>query len=160
MHWADRGEVTMIALLLAVHVLAALFWVGGMAFAYMILRPAMGPLEAPARLGVWRRVFASFLPWVGVAIVALLVSGYWMIILFGGFDSIGIYVHLMQATGILMMLLFLHLYFAPWWRFRTAFDGGDLPEAGKQLNQIRSIVGINLTLGIVTVLLGATGRYW
>ena len=35
-----------IGALLALHVLAAMFWVGGMAFAYTILRPAAGPLEA------------------------------------------------------------------------------------------------------------------
>ena len=48
----------MMILLLAAHILAALFWVGGMAFAYTMLRPAAGALEAPARLTLWRDVFA------------------------------------------------------------------------------------------------------
>jgi uncharacterized membrane protein len=50
----------MLILLLAAHILAALFWVGGMAFAYMVLRPAAGALEAPARLTLWRDVFRRF----------------------------------------------------------------------------------------------------
>ena len=38
------------ALLVALHVLAAVVWVGGMFFAYMVLRPAAGPLETAERL--------------------------------------------------------------------------------------------------------------
>jgi uncharacterized membrane protein len=147
--------------LLALHILAAVFWVGGMAFAYMILRPAAGLLEPAARLPLWRRVFASFLPWVGVAIVALLVSGFWMIFdPFGGFAGLPLYINLMMATGILMLLLYLHLVFAPWKRFRIAVDAGAWPEAAVQLTRIRVTVGINLLLGAITLVIGATGRYW
>ena len=37
------------AVLLALHVLAAVIWVGGMFFAYMVLRPSAGPLESASR---------------------------------------------------------------------------------------------------------------
>jgi uncharacterized membrane protein len=150
-----------IALVLAIHVLAAVFWVGGMAFAYTILRPAAGSLDPPVRLPLWRRVFARFLPWVAVSIVALLVTGFAMIFLmFGGFPTAPIYVHIMMAIGIIMMLLYLHLLFAPWRRFRAALDSSVLPGAAKSLNQIRVIVAINLLLGVVTIVVGGTGRYW
>ncbi len=150
----------MLVLLLAAHILAALFWVGGMAFAYTILRPAAGALETPARLTLWRDVFGRFLPWVGVAIVALLVSGYaMMFITFGGFRA-PLFVHVMQGTGILMMLIYLHLYFAPWRRMQKAVRDAQWPVAGQQLGTIRKLVAINLVLGIVTVLVGSTGRYW
>jgi uncharacterized membrane protein len=151
----------MIVFLLALHLLAAIFWVGGMAFAYWVLRPAAGPLEPPMRLPLWRRVFGIFLPWVGFSIAVLLVTGYIMMLFyFGGFAAAPLYINVMQGLGILMVLLFLHLVFAPWKRFRAALDQGALPEAGKQLNLIRMIVAINLTLGILTVLVGGTGRYW
>lgn len=151
----------MLVLLLAVHVLAALFWVGGMAFAYLILRPAAGPLEAPVRLTLWRNVFARFLPWVAVSIAVLLVSGYWMLFAYyGGFRGAGLSIHLMSLTGILMMLLFGHLYFVPWRRLQAAVDQAAWPEAGKHLGQIRQIVAINLALGVLTVLAGSTGRLW
>ncbi len=150
----------MLVLLLATHILAALFWVGGMAFAYLILRPAAGALEAPARLRLWRDVFGRFLPWVGVAIVALLVSGYaMMFMVYGGFRS-PLFVHVMQGTGIVMMLLYLHLYFAPWQRMQKAVRESQWPVAGQQLGTIRKLVAINLVLGIITVLVGSTGRYW
>jgi uncharacterized membrane protein len=151
----------LLPLLLAAHLLAAVFWVGGMAFAYMVLRPSAGALEPAARLTLWRHVFARFLPNVAIAIVVLLVSGYGMqFIHYGGFRGVAQYVHLMQAIGIVMMLLYLHLVFAPWRRFRTAVDQGAWPDAAKHLNSIRQIVAINLTLGVITILVGATGRYW
>ncbi len=151
----------MLVFLLALHLLAAIFWVGGMAFAYWVLRPAAGPLDPPLRLPLWRRVFGIFLPWVGISIVVLLGSGYVMLSLFfGGFGRAPLYVNVMQGLGILMVLLFLHLVFAPWRRFRAALDQNALPDAAKALNQIRLIVAINLALGIATVLVGGTGRYW
>ena len=106
------------ALLVALHVLAAVVWVGGMFFAYMVLRHSVGPLEPAARLALWHRVFGRFFPWVWASIVLLVLSGYGMLFLyFGGFTGAGVHVHLMQGMGIVMMLLFLHLFFAPWRRF-------------------------------------------
>jgi uncharacterized membrane protein len=151
----------LIMLLLAIHLLAAVFWVGGMAFAYTVLRPAAGSLDPAVRLALWQRVFARFLPWVGVGIVVLLVSGFAMLFLMFGSDADApAYVHIMAAIGIVMMLMYGHLFFAPWRRFRAAVDRGALPEAAKSLNQIRIIVGINLLLGVLTLIVGGTGRYW
>jgi uncharacterized membrane protein len=151
----------LIVLLLAIHLLAAVFWVGGMAFAYWMLRPAAGALDPPVRLPLWRRVFTRFLPWVAVSIVALIASGFAMIsVMFGGFATAALYVHIMTTTGVLMTLIYLHLFFAPWRRFQAALDRQALPEAGKSLNQMRMLVAINLALGVLTVVVGGTGRYW
>src|SRR5262245_4145002 len=96
-----------VTLLVALHVIAAVIWVGGMFFAYMVLRPSAGPLEASARLALWHRVLGRFFPWVWASIVVLLVSGYAMLFLrFGGFQTAPVYVNVMQLTGIVMMLLF------------------------------------------------------
>jgi len=150
-----------IAILLAIHIVSVVFWVGGMAFAYTILRPAAGPMEAPVRLAMWARVFARFLPWVGVSAAALLITGFAMIfMLFGGMATTPIYVHLMLGLGIVMMLIYLHLVFAPFKRLRDAVERGAFPEAGKALHQIRLLVGINLIIGTITVIVGGTGRYW
>jgi uncharacterized membrane protein len=59
-----------------------------------------------------------------------------------------------------MILLFLHLYFAPWRRFRMAVARQDWTEGGRQLGQIRTIVTINLVLGLVVAAIGGSGRYW
>jgi uncharacterized membrane protein len=146
---------------LILHVVSAVIWVGGMFFALLILRPATAPLEPAARLALWERVFGRFFPWVFATIVLLLASGYAMVFgVFAGFRGIGLHVHIMQAAGILMMLAFFHLYFAPWRRFRAALAQDDRAEATRQLNQIRWIVTFNLVLGLVTVAVGSSGRYW
>ena len=59
----------MTALALALHILGAVVWVGGMFAAYMCLRPAAGPLEPPQRLKLWRAFFQKFFPWVWLSIL-------------------------------------------------------------------------------------------
>jgi uncharacterized membrane protein len=149
------------AIAVILHSLSAVVWVGGMFFALVVLRPASGPLDPGPRLALWQRVFDRFFPWVFAAIVLLLASGFAMVFwVFGGFRGVGLHVHLMMALGIVMMLIFLHLYFAPWKRFRAALAAGDNPAAAVQLNQIRILVTINLILGLVTAAIGSSGRYW
>jgi uncharacterized membrane protein len=106
-------------------------------------------------------VFARFLPWVGASVVALLVTGFAMIfLLFGGMAALPLYVNLMLGLGIVMMLIYLHLTFAPYKRLRQNVERGAFREAGKALHQIRVLVGINLIIGALTVIIGGTGRYW
>jgi uncharacterized membrane protein len=140
-----------------VHMLSAVVWVGGMFFALVVLRPASGPLDPPVRLAQWRRVFGRFFPWVFAAIVLLLISGFTLFL--GGY-AVGPHVHVMMAIGIIMMLIFFHLYFAPWKRFQVALDAGQNAAAVAQLNQIRILVMVNLVLGLITAAVGASGRYW
>ena len=155
------GTNAVASLSLILHALSAVVWVGGMFFAHQVLRPAAGALETGPRLSLWSRVLGRFFAWVFAAIVLLLASGYAMVFaVFGGFGKIGLHVQLMQGIGILMMLLFFHLYFAPWRRFRAAVARQDWAEAGRQLAQIRTIVTVNLVLGIIVIAIGSSGRYW
>ena len=155
------GTNTIATAALILHTLAAVIWVGGMFFAHQALRPAAVALEPGPRLLLWRRVLGRFFAWVIAAIVLLLASGFTMIsAVLGGFGRIGLYIQLMIGIGILMMLLFFHLYFAPWRRFRAAVAREDWMEGGRQLAQIRTIVTINLALGLVVVAIGSSGRYW
>ncbi len=156
-----NATVAIATVALILHSLAAVVWVGGMFFALLALRPATAPLEPGPRLQLWLRVLERFFAWVIAAIVLLLASGYGMIFgVYAGFRGVGLHVNLMQGIGIVMMLLFFHLYFAPWRRFRAALARQDFPAAAGQLNQIRVIVTINLVLGILTVAVGSSGRYW
>lgn len=150
----------MAALAIALHQLAAAFWVGGMAFALLVLRPAGSALDPAPRLGLWRRVLGRFLPAVLASVALLLLTGYALLFLwFGGFATAPVHVHVMHGLGLLMALLFLHLWFAPWRRFRRAVDAGDLAAARPHLEGIRKLVTINLVLGVLTLIAG-TGRYW
>ncbi|HTQ83858.1 MAG TPA: CopD family protein [Pseudolabrys sp.] len=149
------------AFALTFHVLAAVVWVGGMFAAYLCLRPAASALEAPQRLVLWRNFFARFFPWVWASVLALVASGYWMLLTgFGGFAGAPLYVDLMQTIGWVMIALFAFLFHGPWLAFKRAVDARDWAAAAPQLDRIRDIVRINLPLGLIVVAIGGTGRYW
>jgi uncharacterized membrane protein len=151
----------MLTILLALHMLGAVVWVGGMFAAYMCLRPAAGPLETPQRLGLWRRFFAKFFPWVWVSVLLLLVSGYWMLVTsVGGFAHAPLYINLMQTLGLIMTALYLWLFHGPWLKFKRAVDAQEWPMAGAELNRIRQIIMINMPIGLIVAVIGGTGRYW
>ena len=64
--------MTPFSLVYPLHVLSALVWVGGMFFAWMVLRPAaVKALDGPARLTLWVEVFQGFFRWVWVAVILL-----------------------------------------------------------------------------------------
>jgi uncharacterized membrane protein len=151
----------MLTILLALHMLSAVVWVGGMFAAYMCLRPAAGALEAPHRLALWRRFFQKFFPWVWASVVLLLATGYSMMVTsFGGFAGAPLYVNLMQTLGLIMVALYAWLFHGPWLSFRRAVDAQEWPLAGAQLARIRQIIMANLPIGLIVVIIGGTGRYW
>jgi uncharacterized membrane protein len=132
-----------------------------MFFAYVVLRPGMSPLEPAIRLPLWHRVFSRFFLWVWLSIAVLLASGFAMVFLgFGGFATAGAYVRAMMALGIVMMLIYAYLYFVPWQRFRRAVSTADWLAADRHIRHIRRLVGSNLVLGLATVVIGASGRYY
>jgi uncharacterized membrane protein len=132
-----------------------------MFFAYMALRPvAASQLEPPQRLRLWAGVFARFFPWVWAAVVLILATGLWMVFaVFGGLGPSGLHIDLMLATGIVMVLIFFHVFFAPFKRLKRAVAAEDWPAGGKALGQIRMLIGINLALGLVTVAIASGGRF-
>ena len=148
-----------IALLL--HVLAAVVWVGGMFFAYVALRPvAVSQFEPPQRLALWAAVFGRFFPWVFAAIGTLLATGFWIVLSFyGGFAGVGLHVHLMLWAGLLMMLIFMHIFFAPFKRLKLAVAAEDWAAGAKKLAQVRLLIEINLVLGLCVVAVASGGRY-
>ncbi|AKI01491.1 putative integral membrane protein [Hoeflea sp. IMCC20628] len=151
----------MLMILLAAHVLSAVFWVGGMAFAYMVLRPAVGALDAPQRLGLWRRVFATFLPWAGVAALILIASGYMMMFaIYKTASNAPGYIHMMEGLGLVMLVIYLYLVMRPWQRFKKAVDSGATADAAAGLATIRKIVAVNLAIGVLVIIVATAGRFW
>ncbi len=146
---------------IGIHVLAAIIWVGGMFFAHIILRPAVADLEPAQRLSLFRQLFKRFFLWVWVSIAALLASGYWIVFaVYNGFASLPVYSHLMNGIGWLMFLLFLHLWFALYRKFKQAMAADDTAEVARRLGQIRLIVTVNLVLGLINSVVGASGIYF
>lgn len=148
-------------LAIALHLLAAVVWIGGMFFAYIVLRPAAAQLlEPPLRLSLWLQVFKRFFPWVWMALLILVATGLWMVIaVFGGMAAVGVHVHLMIVIGSVMIALFLWVYFGHLRRLREAITESNWPAGGATLNRIRRLIGINLTLGLLLVVIVGAGRY-
>lgn len=146
---------------IALHMLAAAIWVGGMFFAYMCLRPVAATLlDPPQRLPLWVHVFGKFFPYVWIAVITLPITGYWMIFrLYDGMAGSPLYVHIMNGIGIIMILIYMHVFFAPYRRLKQAVADQNWPVGAKKLAQIRILVGINMTLGLVVILVASGGRY-
>lgn len=146
---------------IALHLLAAVIWVGGMFFAYMALRPAAAStLEPPPRLQLWVHVFKLFFIWVWLSIIILLATGYWMLFAyFGGFANAGMHIHIMHVAGIVMVLIYFHVFFAPYRKLRHAVITQNYPEGGKYLAQIRKLIALNLSIGLLVVVIASGGRY-
>lgn len=149
--------MTPYAVTYALHLLAALVWVGGMFFAWMILRPAaVSALEAPARLKLWLEVFQRFFYWVWAAVIVLPITGVGMLHLrFSGFEAAPRYVHIMIGLYIAMLALFLRVQALQLPELRRAVAAADWPSGGAVLGQIRRLVGINLILGLALISIAA-----
>lgn len=149
--------MTPFALAYALHVLAALIWVGGMFFAWTILRPAtVATLEAPARLTLWPEVFRRFFQWVWLAVVVLPASGVALLHLrFAGFGAMPRYVHVMMGLYIVMLALFLRIQLLQLPQLRRAVQAQDWPAGGAALARIRRVVGANLLFGLLVVTIAA-----
>lgn len=148
-------------LAMTLHLLATVVWVGGMFFAYMALRPVAGRLLEPSvRLNLWAQVFSRFFPWVWLTVAILLITGFWMIFsVFGGMAKVGVHVHVMMTLGIIMMLIFAHIYYRPFRQLKRSVESNNWPEGAKELNQIRTLIAVNLILGLLVIVVAAAGRY-
>ena len=148
------------ALAITLHALLATIWVGGMFFAYVVLRPCVATMEPHRRLTLFAGVFSRFFPWVWVAVAVLPATGYWLIFsAFNGFATSPLYVHIMHLLGLVMIALFIYLYFVPYRQLSADVAREAWPDAGKALNRVRQVILLNLVLGIVVLTCVYAGRY-
>ena len=139
-------------LLKLLHLLSVLIWVGGMFFAYIVLRPAaVEILDPPQRLRLWDTVFRRFFPWVWASIAALLFSGLYLIHLYGGWSQVAPHVHLMLTLGLAMMAIYAHVFFGCYRPLSRHVANQNWKAAGELLGTIRKLIGLNLALGLLTV---------
>lgn len=102
---------TIMTLFKLIHLVAVLIWVGGMFFAYVVLRPAaVEVLQPPERLRLWSNVFRRFFSWVWGAVAAILASGLYMIYLYGGMSGAPRFVHVMLLLGLIMMGIYGYVF--------------------------------------------------
>ncbi len=146
------GEIFM---LLGLHAIGAVVWVGGMFFALLILRPAMGGLDPAQRVALHRAVLRRFLPVVWVAMPFMLLSGGRMMsTTYGRFAWVPWPVQAMAGIGVAMAVVFLAIWFGPYRRLRAA---AGVAEAAAAINAIRWLIMVNLGLGLAATFLAGMG---
>ena len=138
-------------LLLFLHVAGAIFWMGGMAFTVIALRPALhAQLQPPVRLPLVVLVLRRFFVVVIASIALLLATGVPLLLQVPGAMAPRGW-HAMAGLGVLMMLIFGHLFFSPWRKLQRAVEVGDWPEGGRRMQLITLLVKINLGLGWLAI---------
>lgn len=141
------------------HLLSVVIWVGGMFFAYRILRPAATDFATPVRLRLWVATLEGFFRWVWLAVILLPTTGLLMAVkTYGHLIHAPWPVHVMLALGLLMIAIFCHVYWRPWPQLKERLHYSDWPNAAAELQRIRSAVGLNLWLGILTIVIASAGR--
>jgi uncharacterized membrane protein len=141
------------------HLLGVVVWIGGMFFAYLVLRPAAARLlEPPQRLLLWSATLTRFFNWVWVSVVLVLGSGFYMVTVIAEGARIPLYVHAMLYIGVVMTLIFAYVFFSPFPTLKRAVAAQNWPEGAAALNQIRIAVAVNLALGLVNVVVATGGQ--
>ncbi|HEX3993196.1 MAG TPA: CopD family protein [Acetobacteraceae bacterium] len=142
--------MTIYAGIKALHLLCAVIWVGGMFFAYVVLRPSMVAIEAPQRMLLHTRVFKKFFLVIWHAMPIILITGFAMIALQWNMATAPWQIQAMMGLGLLMAAVFLAIVFGPYRQFRRTTDRNRMASS---LNSIRKLIGINLFFGLITVII-------
>jgi uncharacterized membrane protein len=134
------------------HLAAGIVWLGGMALVILALRPvAIAQMAPPERLSLMCAVLSRFFTMVWVSIALILATGFWMLSM-ADMKLAPTGWHAMSGLGLLMCLIFAHIWFAPFRRLKAAVAISDWPAAGKALGQIHPLVLTNFVLGWLAVL--------
>lgn len=143
------------AVLKVLHLLFAVLWVGGMFFAYFVLRPSMSAIDPPQRMLLHTRVFRRFFLVVWHAMPIMLITGFVMLYFLGGMAAVPWPIHAMAGLGVLMSAIFLAIVLGPYRRFRRTTDRTRMASS---LDTIRKLIAVNLVLGLITVIVAALYR--
>ena len=149
----------MIDIVKLIHLVAAILWMGGMAFMLLTLRPAAtAQLQPPERLMLMAAVWKRFFPIVLVSIVALFTTGtnlytttFRAVKAATGQGGVPMGWNIMLILGLLMMAVFAHIYWGAFAKFKRAMAAPDWPLAGKVAAQVNMWMVINFALGWLAI---------
>lgn len=155
----QRLATLMDALVKLIHLIAAIVWMGGMTFMLFALRPAaLLILEPQPRARLMGAVWQRFFPLVLVAIAALFITGsnlyttmFRAAKLASGVGSVPLGWNVMLVLGVVMMLIFGHIYFAGFKKYKRAVAAGEWPVAAKAAGLIHKMVIANFVLGWLAI---------
>ncbi|OUR70829.1 hypothetical protein A9Q76_06420 [Arcobacter sp. 31_11_sub10_T18] len=148
------------ALIVFLHVISAVIWVGGMiAIRFAVHYSMQNILEPKIKLGRTlenlKRFFNMLLPFIALLLITAL------ILIFGlefKDTPLNKFVHMKESIWIAMTLIYITVYVKRN-KAQKAFDEEDFKEAKKQLAPIAKIyIPLNIFLGLVAIYLGVTLR--
>lgn len=150
----------MLPVLLAVHLLAAAFWLGGMALMLYIVPPALAARLPPEQQGPVRlALLGRFLGALWLAMPLTLASGGALFALTAAAARGGWALHAMAGLGTLMGAVFVYVWFGVFRPLRAAAAGGGRERATARAARLRALVRLNLGFGVLVVLCAAYARY-
>jgi uncharacterized membrane protein len=153
------GGAELMPVVITIHTLATIVWLGGLFFILAVLVHATKRLDVEARLDVWNRVFSRFifLSWLGIG--AIFASGVGLVFLrFGGYSGVPTVHRFNTPIGILTIVLYAYASLGPWRRFRAALSAGRNTDATIDLNRMLKLVAAVLALGFIASAVSVAGR--
>jgi uncharacterized membrane protein len=145
---------------LPLHTLAAIVWLGGLFSLCFVFQPSTRNLGIETAMSLWHPMLSRFFGWAWISMLLILASGIGMVFLkFGGFSGVPSLHRGNMAIGIPAIALYGYLYFGPWQQFRRAMARHDLMAAQKGIARVRAVMAIILTLGLIASVVSAAGRY-
>ena len=141
------------------HLVAGIVWMGGMTFMLFALRPAaLASLDAQPRALLMGQVWKRFYLLVLAAIVVLFTTGTHLYTaafratkLATGQGSVPLGWNVMLVLGITMMLIFGHIYFAGFKKYKRALASSEWSAAAKAAALIHTMTLINFALGWLAI---------
>lgn len=152
------------ATLKVLHFLSVIVWLGGMFFTLFCLRPGAARLPPAERVPLMQAVLQRFFGIVQWTALVTLASGGWMVgrvasttKATGAPFNMPLEWTIMAGLGLLMVAIFGHVRFALFRRVQRASAAQDWPAGAVALKAIRDWVAVNLTIGVVIVVVVIAG---
>lgn len=142
------------------HLIAGIVWMGGMTFMLFALRPAaLASLDAQPRALLMAEVWRRFYVLVLLSIALLFTTGTHLYTatfraakLATGQGGVPLGWNVMLVLGLAMMLIFGHIYFAGFKKYKRAVAAGQWPIAAKAAGLMHTMTLVNFTLGWLAIL--------
>ncbi len=148
------------ALIIFLHVISAVIWVGGMIAIRVAVHPSLQTIDdAKIKLGKTLQIVGRLFNLVIPFIILLLLSAVIMSIGLGFKGSdLSWLVHVKESIWMIMSINFIYMY-TKRISAQKLFDSGDLAGAKQSVSKLPNLLlPINITLGVVAIFLGVTLR--
>ena len=143
-------------IIIFLHILSAVIWVGGMIAIRFAVHPALQSIEDPKvkldkTLQIVGKLFHIVLPFIFIGLITALIM-----LIGAGFS--GWIVHLKESIWTIMTLNFIYMYIKRY-KAHKLFDQGNLAGAKAMLSILPTVLlPINIVLGLTAILFGVILR--